>query len=97
MLRHIVLIKLDPQKRAEALSAIVPALNELPSKIKEIRGYDVGVDSKRGANSADISLISEFDDASALQRYIEHPDHRRVVDELIKPNLSQIISVDYET
>jgi Stress responsive A/B Barrel Domain len=97
MLRHVVSIRLREDAPEGSLDKLIDALNALPSRIQEIRGFQVGRDVVRGPRSAHVVLIADFDDLDALDRYRVHPEHRHVVDTYIKPQLEHITAVDFET
>jgi len=99
MLKHIVMFKLldfaeDSTKNENALK-IKNLLDELPSKIPYIKGYEVGINIIESERSFDISLISAFESKEDLKKYIEHPEHQKAVEFIIKRRQSGI-SVDYE-
>ncbi len=77
MLKHVVLAKFKPGVAAEDIAALKNSLPALPRIIPEIRGYDFGEDL-RPERSFDFALVSTFDDAEALKRYITQPDHAAV-------------------
>jgi hypothetical protein len=79
-IRHVVTWKLnatEEAERAEQLAAMKSGLESLPAVIPEILALEVGVNALPGDNF-DIVLISDFADADALRRYVEHPDHQTV-------------------
>ncbi len=77
MLKHVVLAKFKPGVTAADIAALKSSLAALPRIIPEIRGYDFGEDV-RPERSFDFALVSTFDDAEALKRYITQPDHAAV-------------------
>lgn len=95
MIRHMVLIKFRSDGSEGITGRVKAALEALPPKIEEIRSLQVGEDVVRGPNSADLGLIVDFDDLASLDRYRIHPDHRSIVEDLIRPNLEQIVAVDF--
>jgi hypothetical protein len=96
VIRHVVCIRFRKDVPADAVHALVETLRSLPPKIPEIRFYQVGQDVVRGPNSADVALISDFDDLDSLGRYRMHPEHERVVEEYIRPHLEAITAADFE-
>lgn len=96
MLRHMVMIKFKPDAHESIAGQVKAALEALPGRVPEIRSLEVGEDVVRGPNSADLGLMVGLDDLGALERYRVHPDHRRVVEDLIRPNLETITAVDFE-
>lgn len=80
MIRHIVLFSLHDSESPEA-EALLASLRALPAQITEIRGLMLGrtINESRGHQFA---LTVDVDDADALARYREHPDHIPVVERL---------------
>ena len=79
-IRHVVTWKIastDASERAQQTAEVASRLESLPAVIPEIEAFEVGVNSLEGDNF-DLVLISEFADANALQRYIDHPVHQEV-------------------
>ena len=77
MLKHVVLAKFNPGVTASDVAALKRSLAALPKIIPEIKGYDFGEDL-RPERSFDFALVSAFEDAEALKRYITQPDHAAV-------------------
>lgn len=99
MIKHIVLFKLFDEAegvgRKENAEQIKSLLEGLPSKIPEIKEYEVGININESDRSYDISLISVFESKEDLEKYIAHPEHQKAVD-FIKVRRKSGISVDYE-
>ncbi|WP_333739688.1 Dabb family protein [Streptomyces sp. IBSBF 2806] len=78
MIRHLVLFKLnegverdDPQVvRGEA------AFRALGGKIEELRFWELGWNVSDRPIAYDFAINSAVEDADALKRYLEHPDHQ---------------------
>ncbi len=96
MLTHVVLIRFKADAPAKAKTELVSALRELPAVIEEIQEYRVGLDTVFGPNSADVGLVSAFEDSAALKRYRDHPAHMKVYNERIVPFLEKLTVVDFE-
>ena len=84
MLRHIVLLRFTS---SEAVNPVVAALGALPGRVPSIRSYRVDTDLGLAQDNAHLVVTAEFDDAAGHAEYRDHPDHVRVIDELIRPNL----------
>lgn len=95
MLRHVVFFKFKPESSAEEISGLIRDLQQLPSRIADIRGFEVGCDVVRSERSFDLALVSTFDDLAALQRYQVHPDHLPVVAK-VKQLCASVAAVDFE-
>jgi len=62
----------------------IPTLNEI----------EVGVDDRPSARSAQVCLITRFDDAAGLDIYATHPEHLAVLN-LVRPLTKSTIKTDY--
>lgn len=97
-LRHVVTWKLaetDAEVRAEQIERIRSGLEALPALVNEIRAFQVGVNALTAGDNFDIVLVSDFDDADALARYVVHPEHQKVAG-YIRSVVSGRSAVDFE-
>jgi hypothetical protein len=96
MIEHIVLFRWTDNASAEAKENVLTELRKLKGKIPGI------VDLSCGTNFCDRSkgythgLVVRFTDRAALDAYGPHPEHQRVVQNLIKPLAADILALDYE-
>jgi hypothetical protein len=87
-LRHVVLLKWVESVTEEQRHAVVDALRALPAVIPELRSYDVRADAGIDDDTYDLAVVAEFDDAEGYIVYRDHPEHQRVIAELIGPILA---------
>jgi len=98
LLRHVVLFKFKDESSASDVERIQKAFSALPSKIKEIAGYEWGLNnSTENLNQGFthcffVSFRSEKDRAV----YLPHPEHQKFV-EVLKPHLHKVLVIDYWT
>ncbi len=76
MLRHIVLWTLNDAADAERFATALRTCRDI---VPGIREFDVGIRSDGLEASADVVLVSSFDDETALEAYLDHPHHHQVV------------------
>ena len=95
-LRHIVLFKFKETATAENIKAVEEAFAALPSKIKEIKGFEWGKNnSPEGLNKEFTHCFTvTFDSEEDRAVYLPHPDHQAFV-EILKPYLEDVLVVDY--
>lgn len=80
MLKHVVLFKFKATATPGQRQELIDALNALPPLISEIKSWQiVHCLPARAGRAHHIALFSEFADAAAVDRYIAHPDHQKVV------------------
>jgi maleate cis-trans isomerase len=78
MLRHIVMWKLSGEDVAEVdqqVERIADDLESLAGRIPEILSISVVRNIVHPGQNFDAAVIADFEDAGALQRYIDHPAH----------------------
>jgi hypothetical protein len=54
----------------------VAAFEALDGKIPEIRSWELGWNISDRPIAYDFAINSGFEDAAALRRYVEHPEHQ---------------------
>lgn len=84
-LRHIVLIRFNDDASDQQIAALAAGLDTLPGAIHQIRSYQHGRDADVRPGSWDYGLVAEFDSAADLAAYLDHADHRAVVNDLLDP------------
>lgn len=99
MLKRIVMWRLKDiaQERPKKDNAqmLRDMLGQLPGKISEIEYFKVAVNIADDSAAADIVLISFFADRQAYERFLKHPEHKKVI-EFIKSVSSDRWLVEYE-
>jgi hypothetical protein len=95
MLTHIVIWKYNADVEQEVRDEHVRLLQALPSAIKEIESFAVGLDVLHLPRSFDSGLVAVFRDRAALDAYSVHPEHLKVV-AFGKTISQQVASVDFE-
>lgn len=94
--RHIVVLTLADDAPAGRAEEIATALRALPGVIPELRGYEVGVDLGLSAGNATIAVVADTDDRQGWETYRDHPEHQRVIAELIAPVLVARTAVQHD-
>jgi hypothetical protein len=79
------------------VAAVTAGLAGLPAQIPEIRGYQFGPDLGINADNADYVVIADFDSVDAYVVYRDHPAHRAVIADTIRPILASRATVQYAT
>jgi len=82
------------QENAEIMKEL---LEGLPAKIKELDAAEVGINLLEGDDAAisDIVLTTECKDEEALKAYAVHPEHKKVVQFIVKVAAERRV-VDYK-
>jgi len=88
------MFKFKEEDKASNLELVQTKLNELVSKIDELKCMEVGINFTVADRAFDLSLYSSFTTKEDLQAYAVHPEHLKVV-ELIKSVTLESKVVDY--
>ena len=76
MIKHIVLFTLKDPANAPKVKALLDSCKDI---VPGIREFEVGIKTEGLEATADVVLVSTFDDAAALAAYQPHPRHQGVV------------------
>jgi len=98
MLKHIVMMKLDPAlsegKRLNQASFLKEELEKLPARIPQIKYFEVGLNICDKPQAFDLVLLSRFEDVAALDQYRAHSEHQAFY-EILKKYLYKVAVTDY--
>ena len=98
VLRHIVLFKFKPGVAEEEIAKVETAFGELPEKIKEIKGFEWGINnSPENLNKGFThGFLLTFNSESDRAKYLPHPDHK-AFGNILEPILEDVLVIDYWT
>jgi antibiotic biosynthesis monooxygenase (ABM) superfamily enzyme len=85
MLHHVVTFQLKPDAPADQVERIGEAVNALAAQLPEVRSMAVGRDLALRDGNASFALAAQFDDVEGFKAYADHPEHVRIITELIGP------------
>jgi hypothetical protein len=92
----VVCLTWAPATTPADVEAVRVALAALPGRIPEIRAYAVGPDAGAAEGNADFGIVADFDDVAGWRCYQDHPEHQRVLAELIRPRLAARTAIQFE-
>lgn len=69
-------------------SEIATALRELVSGFDGLAGYRCGADAGVTPGAHDFAVVATFEDQQSFVAYRDHPEHQRILNEMILPNLA---------
>ena len=97
MVKHMIIWKMkeEIEDKAAAKAAIKAGLEGLCGKIDgllEMKILTEGFDCSAG----DLMMDSTFESLAALEAYQKHPLHQETANTLVRPNMCQRLSFDYE-
>ncbi len=96
VIRHVSLLTFVAGATDAHVDAIAHALSALPSVIPELRGYAVGRDLGIGEGNASFAVVADCETVDDYIVYRDHPEHRRILTELIAPVLAARTAAQYE-
>lgn len=96
LLRHVVLFKFKETSSAADVKKVEDAFRALPSKIKEVRGFEWGTNNSPEGLAQGFTHCFFVSFASEKDRevYLPHPAHSAFV-EVLKPHLDKVLVIDY--
>jgi len=87
--RHVALFRFTDESTAEQRQAMIDALHALPSKIPELRAYDISLDAGLVEGNWHAAVVADFDDEDGWRTYTADAEHQRILAELIRPILAE--------
>lgn len=97
MIRHIVLWRIaETENAAERALAIKENLEALKGKIDELVDIEVGINFNETEAASDVALVSTFKTKEDLEIYQDHPEHKAVGANYVRPFVTERRVVDYE-
>ncbi|KAF9140688.1 hypothetical protein BGX30_006126 [Mortierella sp. GBA39] len=94
---HIILLKVKPSvsetQAHDILKAVAHLKEELPGVVESVH---LGLNFSARSKGFTHGFTMIFKDKAALETYDKSPEHIRVVTEVIRPNIEDIIAFDYE-
>lgn len=98
MLRHVVMFKFKDSTTPDQVKSIEAAFRKLPTQIKEIKGYEWGINnSPENINQGFTHcFFLTFESEEARAMYLPHPDHK-AFGKVLGPYLDKVLVVDYWT
>ena len=99
MVKHIILWQLkdelSEEEKTQIRQGIKEGLEGLQGKIPGLTEIHVQTDFLPSSN-ADVMLDSTFENEEALKFYSVHPEHVKVANEKVRPNVDTRLSFDSE-
>lgn len=90
---HIVTFKWKDGFSGEAVAA---ALGELIPHLEGVQSYRCGCDIGFSSGTYDFAVVGVFDSRDHFLAYRDHPEHQRILTEMIGPNLADKTFVQFE-
>jgi len=96
VIRHILLIKFNQTANASKIGDLKALFESMPEKVEGVSSVEWGLnDSPENMNQGYThSVLMNFTDEAARQRYLPHPEHE-ALKEVFIPLLDDIVVFDY--
>lgn len=91
---HIVTFRW--REKSFAAQPIEDALNALVGTLDGVQSYLCGSDIGLTPSSYDFAVVGTFDNREFFERYRDRPEHQRILEEMIVPNLETRTVVQLE-
>ena len=96
MIRHVAMFTFRDGTTPDQVDTVDAALETLPGLIEEIRAYTFGRDLALAEGTWDYVVVADFDTIETYMAYSGHPDHRAVIDDVIRPIIASVQRVQFE-
>jgi Stress responsive A/B Barrel Domain len=94
--RHVVMFQWAEGTTTSQQDEVKAKLAELPAVIPAIGTLSLGTDAGVNPGNFDFVVVGDFAGKADYLAYRDHPAHRAVVDEYIKPILGARAAIQYE-
>ena len=96
MIRHCVMFRWNDNLSPATIGEVEAALTKLPAAITAIASYSFGRDIGVNTGNFEFAVVADFATVEDYLVYRDHPDHKRVVAELIVPNIAERSAVQFD-
>lgn len=95
MFSHIVLFNWTDDATPNQINDVFANLRGLPAAIPEIRQYRFGRDAGLADDNYDAAVVADFDDEAAYRVYANHPTHKKLIENHLKPIMADRVAVQH--
>ncbi len=96
MIRHVAVFRWTPEATPEQKQRVTAELSRLPALIPSLRAYHLAPDLGVNQRNFDFAVAADFDDVDGYLAYRDHPEHRAILAEFIRPIIEERAAVQYE-
>jgi len=94
---HLASFSWKEQTTTADVAQITAALTEFSTTLSGVESYRCGADVSRTPDSHDYAVLGVFATRDDFLAYRDHPEHQRILRELIGPNLANRIVVQLQS
>lgn len=93
--RHVVLFTWTEGVTPEQIDAVRAGLTALPGIIPQIVDYRFGHDLGMNEGNVDFAVVADFSSPEDYLIYRDHPDHRRLIADVVAPILDRRVAIQF--
>ena len=93
---HVVMFRWKEGTEAAAVDRVTESLLALTAQVAGIDSYLCGADIGLSPGAHDYAIVGRFASRDAFGAYRDHPEHQRILKELIGPALADRVVVQLE-
>jgi hypothetical protein len=95
MIMHVAVFTWREGTTREDIARVEAALAQMPAAVPALREYRFGPNLGLRPGTADFAVVAVIEQAE-LPRYLDHPEHQRIVREVISPLLATRTAIQLE-
>jgi hypothetical protein len=95
MIMHVAVFTWRESTTSEEIAGVEAALSRMPALIPALKEYHFGSNLGLRPGTADFAVVAVLEQAE-LSDYLDHPEHQRVVREVISPLLATRTAIQVE-
>lgn len=96
MIRHVVMFRFRDDADADLRQAVHEAIATMPEATGVTEAYAIGPDLGLAEGNFDFAVVGDFADQAAYMAYRDHPEHQRIVFEVIRPAITDRAAIQFE-
>lgn len=96
MIRHVVMFRFRDDADEAQRQAAHDAIATMPAATGVTESYATGPDLGLADGNFDFAVVGDFADQDAYLTYRDHPEHRRIVSDVIRPVIADRAAIQFE-
>lgn len=96
MIRHVVMFKFRDDADEAQRQAVHDAIATMPEATGVTEKYTIGPDLDLADGNFDFAVVGDFADQAAYLIYRDHPEHQRIVFDIIRPAIADRAAIQFE-
>lgn len=97
MIRHVVMFKFRDDADEAQRQAVHDAIATMPEATGVTEAYAIGPDLGLAEGNFDFAVVGDFADRDAYLTYRDHPEHQRIISDVIRPAITDRAAIQFES